>query len=422
MTPRVRRLVAVVTLILALAVVAVLTLRAFGVPLALGPASPTPMPSLGASPDPSGAASPSLEDAVAALEADAADIRDLPRADIGPAEFISRDELEQRLADSFAEQYSEDERVAENALYHALGLLAPDQDIAALRLQLLSSQVVGYYDDTTQTMVVVADAGLTPETEVVYVHEYVHALQDAAFGIDSLDLEAVGHDDGTFARLSLLEGDATTAMVLWAYDNLTAQDILGISQTPLPDTTGVPAWMVHQLGFPYLEGTDFAAELYQRGGFAAVDEAWADPPRSTEQVIHFDAYVENEEPVDIVFAVPPSASYEVASETTFGEAMTGIWLASLGVDQADADLAADGWGGDVTIALRATGSDDVAVVLSFVWDTPIDATEFTNNYPDALERTGLFGIVASEGTTRTTVIQATSEALLDQIARSIGVR
>lgn len=418
MTPRVRRLVAAVTLILALAVVVILTLRAFGVPLALGPASPTPAPSPSTVPGPSGSATPSLEDAIAALEAEAADIRDLPPADIGPAEFISRDELEQRLADAFAEEYSEEEIAADNALYHALGLLAPGQDIAALRLQLLSSQVIGYYDDTTQTMVVVTDAGLTAETEVVYVHEYVHALQDAAFGIDSLDREAVGEDDAVFARVSLLEGDATTAMVLWAYDNLTAQEILGISQTPLPDTTGVPAWMVRQLGFPYLEGTDFVAQLYQRGGFAGVDAAWADPPRSTEQVLHFEAYVENEEPVDVAHLGATSPAEDVVLESTFGEAMIGIWLGALGVSQEDAGVASAGWGGDWITVVASTTSEDLAVVLRSAWDTPLDATEFEGAYADALDRLDLLGSLERLSDTETLVIQGTSQALLDALGGS----
>ena len=109
MTPRARRLVALVTLGLALAVVLVLTLRAFGVPLAIGPqGSPSPaQPSL--TPTPSVGASPSLEEALAALEADVADIRDLPPADIGPPEFITRDELERRLADELADSYPPEE-------------------------------------------------------------------------------------------------------------------------------------------------------------------------------------------------------------------------------------------------------------------------------------------------------------------------
>jgi hypothetical protein len=156
---------------------------------------------------------------------------------------------------------------ADNALYHALGLLAPDQDFAALQLQLLSSQVIGYYDDATQTMVVVADAGLTPETTVVYVHEYVHALQDAVFGLDSLNLDAAGDDDGAFARVSLREGDGPRP---WCCGPMTTSPRRTSSASarrrcptrPVCRPDGPPA------GFPYLDGTDFTSQLYQRGGFA----------------------------------------------------------------------------------------------------------------------------------------------------------
>ena len=187
-------------------------------------------------------------------------------------------------------------------------------------------------------MVVVTDAGLTSEAKVTYAHEYTHALQDAAFGIDSMDLDADDDDDGAFARLGLVEGDATTAMVLWAIENLTAEDMLGISQTPLPDTTGVPAWMVSQLEFPYVAGTEFTASCTPTAASPAVDEAWADPPRSTEQVLHFAAYTEDERPIDVVEVDPDirALGVDIVGETTLGEAMTAIWLGAFGVDPSDA--------------------------------------------------------------------------------------
>jgi hypothetical protein len=410
MTPRTRRLVALVTLGLALVVVLVLALRAFGVPLAIGPlASPTPAPP-SLTPTPSVSGSPSLEAALAALEADAADIRDLPQAPIGPAEFISREELELRLAAQFAEDYPPEEIAADNAMYRALGLLAADQDIAELQLQLLTSQVVGYYDDETEAMVIVADAELTPETQVVYVHEYVHALQDAAFGLDSLPLD--GGDDAAFAALSLMEGDATTAMVLWAYQNLEPEDLIEISQTPIPDTTGVPAWMVTQLGFPYLDGTTFTSELFARGGFGAVDEAWSDPPGSTEQVLHFEAYVDDEAPTAIPEFVITRADVTVLNETILGEAMIGIWLGALGVDQSDADLAAAGWAGDALTVVATTDGTQTGVVLDVEFDTPLDADEFVRAYEDALDRLELSGVFQQLSDTRIRVRQGTTEEFI----------
>jgi len=416
MPPLARRLIAIVTLILALAVIAVLTLRAFGVPIAIGPlASPTPLPA--PSVRPSAGASPTLEEALAAIEADVADLRDLPQADIDPAEFVTRAELERRLAEQFAEDYPADEVGADNALFRALGLLTADQDIAALQLQLLTGQVLGYYDDANQSMVIVSEAGLTPEAQVTYAHEYTHALQDAAFGIDTMNLEPIGRiGDGAFARLGLVEGDATTSMVLWAVDHLRVEDLLEISQTPLPDTTGVPDWMIRQLEFPYVAGSEFVSQLYAQGGFAAVDEVWADPPASTEQVLHLRAYVENELPIAIPEIDPDirALGVDIAQDTTFGEAMIGIWLAYHGVDQSDADTAAAGWGGDRITALL-TPEGESAVILRVVWDSAVDADQFAAAYADALTALPVFGQLDRVSETEIVVTQASSQGLLDTL-------
>jgi len=420
MSPLARRLIAIVTLVLALALIAVLTLRAFGVPIAIGPlASPTPLPAPSATP--TSAASPDLEDVLAALEADVADLRDLPPAGIGPAEFVTRTELERRLTDQFAEDYPADEVAADNALLRGLGLLSAEQDVAALQLQLLTGQVLGYYDDVTQSMVIVSDAGLTPEAQVTYAHEYTHALQDAEFGIDSMDLDAEGEDDAAFARLGLVEGDATTAMVLWAIDHLRAEDLLEISQTPLPDTTGIPDWMIRQLEFPYVAGAEFVAQLYAQSGFAAVDEVWADPPASTEQVLHIRAYVEDELPVPVPEIDPDirALGVDIAEDTTFGEAMIGIWLAYHGVDQADANTAAAGWGGDRVTAL-VTPDGQVAVVLRIAWDSPVDADQFEAAYADALEALPVFGQLARVSETEIVVTQASTQVLLDTLTGGPG--
>lgn len=416
MPPLARRLIAIVTLILALAVIAVLTLRAFGVPIAIGPlASPTPLPA--ASATPSSEASPSLEEALAAIEADVADLRDLPPADIDPAEFVTRVELERRLADDFAQDHPADVVAADNALLRGLGLLTAEQDVAALQLQLLAGQVLGYYDDVTKSMVIVSEAGLTPEAQVTYAHEYTHALQDAAFGIDTMNLVPIGRfDDGAFARLGLVEGDATTSMVLWAIDHLRAEDLLEISQTPLPDTTGVPDWMIRQLEFSYVAGSEFVSELYAQGGFAAVDEVWADPPASTEQVLHMRAYVENELPLPVPEIDPDirALGVDIAQNTSFGEAMIGIWLAYHGVDQSDAETAAAGWGGDRITAL-VTPEGESAVILRVVWDSAVDADQFAAAYADTLGVLPVFGQLDRVSETEIVVTQASTQALLDTL-------
>jgi hypothetical protein len=412
MTPLGRRLVAIISLGLALLVIAILTLRALGVPIALGPlASPTPIPAPSLTPEPSLPGSGSPEEVLAAIEAEVADIRDLPPADIGPPRLVSRDELEDLLVERSAEDYPPEEVAADNVLYHALGLLADDQDIGELSLQLLSGQVLGFYDTVTREMVIVTDEGLTPAAEATYAHEYTHALQDAAFDLESVVTDS---SDRSFAELGLVEGDATTSMTVWAVDNLTLEEILDISQAPAPETAGIPAWMVRQLEFPYLAGSEFVTQLYATGGFAAVDETWADPPRSTEQVLHYAAYVDDEAPVEVTGPSIGETS-AISTETVFGEAMTAIWLAALGVPQVDADAAAAGWGGD-WIAAATAGEGGLVLVFNTAWDTPVDADEFVAAYQQALERLPLFGHLERVSETEVTIWQGSTEELVESVA------
>jgi len=389
-TPLARRLVAVVTLLLALALIAVLTLRAFGVPIAMGPdAVATPTPGTTSSPGATSAETPSPDQVLAKIESEVADLRDLAPADIGPPELISRDELDRRLTQRFEQDYPPEAAAADNVLLQGLGLLTADEDVATLQLQLLTGGVLGYYDPDAQAMVVVTDAGLTPEAQVTYAHEYTHALQDGAFGMDTLDLQRRGDDDGALAGLSLVEGDATTSMVLWAIDNLSPEEVLGISQTPLPDTTGVPAWMIRQQEFPYLAGTDFTSRLYATGGFGAVDEAWADPPISTEQILHPEKYWD-EAARDLPrrVTIPDlskqlGAGWSLASRGTLGELGLASLTGAPPLDLASPEVlqparwtsgAAAGIGGDL-YHHYVNGARSVTV-LATVWDTERDAVEF----------------------------------------------
>src|SRR5699024_741323 len=146
--------------ILLLAGVALVTARAMGVPVAIGPLAsatvePLPTPTAGGSGSagPTASADPAAE--FAAIEGQVRSIRLLPAPDIGPADLIGRDQLQAELRASFDADYPQARRDADNLALRALGLLKAGQDIAALQLQLLGDQVIGFYDDKQQRMVVV---------------------------------------------------------------------------------------------------------------------------------------------------------------------------------------------------------------------------------------------------------------------------
>lgn len=378
-----QRLAAAGVLVLVLAIVAVLALRALGVPLAVGPtASPTP-----ALPTPTpvpASPGPSLDplEAFAEIETQVRELRGLAAADIGPPEILSRTELVDELRVILDETWTPEELAVDNLTLRAMGLLAADQDIRALTEELYAGEVLGFYEFERKRMVVVMDAGLTPQARVTYAHEYTHALQDAAFDTGAAHAAQVGDDDAALARLSLEEGDASLSMVLWAIQHLSPEEQLGISQTPLPDLTGIPGWMVAQLMFPYLVGTEFVSSLWVSGGWEAVDAAYPQPPASTEQLIHPEKYQAAEAPVEVTIPVLAGGltaqlggPWEDVEQTTIGEALVAIWLEELGVSNSSATAAAAGWGGD---ALEVTSGPDGAWSLAWriAWDTEMDATEF----------------------------------------------
>ena len=81
--------------------------------------------------------------------------------------------------------------------------------------------------------------------------------------------------------------------------------------------------------FPYREGVRFVGGLFSDGGWPSVNAAFADPPRSTEQVLHPEKYVEGEEPalVEIIgLGEALGEEWTLVVEDTFGEFLLRLYL------------------------------------------------------------------------------------------------
>ena len=416
------RAVAVATILLVLLAVTVLALRGTGVGIALGPLV-SPTPAARATPPASTAGSPSPGNAhlFGQIETQVRALRGLAAPNLAAPDIVTRAQLEVELRGRFDRDYPPARRAADNVLLRALGLLTRGQDIGQLQLRLLSGQVIGFYDDQTKHLTLVSDSGIGPGVKITYAHEYTHALQDKTFRLASLQLYAVGEDDRDLARLSLVEGDATTVMLRWAIDHMTPQELLGVSQGPVPDMTGIPAWMVDELEVPYTAGAQFVARLVASGGWSAVDAAFRAPPASTEQILHYDKYVSRQAPVKV--AAPALASalgggWREVPADTMGEAMVRIWLRGLGVAQDEAQGAAEGWGGDRVVAASGPGGAS-AVAWHLAWDAPGDATQFAKTYQRIAGRIKLAARLVPLSNRETLVVQASSTAIVDRAVAAL---
>lgn len=141
--------------------------------------------------------------------------------------------------------------------------------------------------------------------------------------------------------------------------------------------------------FPYEQGFVFFDALYQQGGYAAIDDAFADPPVSTEQILHPERYLAGEEPQ--LVTLPPltdtlGSGWEWVDENVLGEYTLQLYLEEEIASQ-NAAIAAEGWGGDRYAVYWNDDDQALVMMLRLVWDTALDGDEFASayaNYPGRL--------------------------------------
>jgi hypothetical protein len=384
----------------------------------------------GASPSPSASTGPlsSAEAAeiagqIAEVEAQVPPIRGLQPTEQVPNRFLDEAELKAALRESFDEDNPAATVRAFEELYKHLGLLPPDSDLRGLILDLQGSSVAGFYDPDTDAMTIVQrDATFGPLEKVTLAHEYTHALQDQHFRLDSFGLDEVTQGDRGLGRLALIEGDATLVMSLWAQQHLTPDEILEmVQQSNDPAAQAVlarmPPVLLRQTLFPYTDGLTFVSGIFQEGGFDGVDEAFAKPPDSTEQILHPERYAAGEKPVAVDLPAVNDALGSGWSETTadtMGELNVQIWLQQ---DQgaSASRTAAEGWGGDRIGAYIGPG-EAWAVAWQTAWDTPADAAEFAAGAQEvigALE--GESDLLAGTGSETVIVLLASDAVTLDRL-------
>ena len=105
--------------------------------------------------------------------------------------------------------------------------------------------------------------------------------------------------------------------------------------------------------------------------------AYSAPPRSTEQVLHPERYLEaRDDPARVV--VPDLSAglgeeWELALQDTFGEFVMGLYLNQV-LPEERAWQAADGWDGDTFVVWEEDGSQ--VRVWRTIWESIGDAAEF----------------------------------------------
>ncbi len=196
---------------------------------------------------------------------------------------------------------SEGQMRAQDAAFVQLGLLPSGVTLTGGMLSTLEEQARGYYDPGSDTFYLL-DGPPPPGVEAIVAHELTHALDDQHFDIDAL-IERAGDDDATLALASVLEGSGTLVMAVFlaqemAAGRMPATVALDIQAREAPAAARLretAPYFQRSLTAPYLLGVTFLLRGDPgrlRHGVSArdIDRAFAELPRSTEQVLHAEKY------------------------------------------------------------------------------------------------------------------------------------
>jgi hypothetical protein len=223
-----------------------------------------------------------------------------------------------------------------------------------------------------------------------------HALADQHFDLAKLTERAESDDDRSLALQALIEGEATLVMMaeMERASGGTGKEMLSASpaaidfsfrlmQSFLPFAAGktfreAPPILRETMMFGYLKGMVFVLHMTNEGEWARVNEAFRNPPLSTEQVLHPDKYLkEVDAPQAIVL---PALGESVGGDwKELGQNVLGELQISIMLRKHWGGRAAAGWDGDRYAVFK--GPDDkLGLVWVSTWDSEEDAKELAGAY------------------------------------------
>ena len=298
----------------------------------------------------------------------------------------SRADIERMIIKNLDADTTPEEMRSAEVLLKAFGLAPKEFAYRSFLIKLLTEQVAGYYDPKAQQFYL-ADWIELEGQKPVMAHELTHALQDQHFNLKRFEKWPKGDSDAELAAHALIEGDATLAMTLYMARNpliaLAFIKSLGSQQLSTEHFKQAPRALRESLLFPYEQGSAWATQVYRRGGWQMVSQAFAKLPQSTEQILHAEKYFSYEAPQKLTlpeFKTVLGPTWKRSETDVNGEWGYFLILDEFIGDEAESKKASEGWGGD-RFAMYETGKpDEVFLAQLTAWDTPQDAKEFFDAY------------------------------------------
>jgi len=323
-------------------------------------------------------------------------ISGMPLRHAVPCDFISKAKVNEFLNKRVKEETKPEEIRAEELTLKKFGLVPQDFDLAKTTIDLLTEQAAAFYDYDKKKLFITETTGSEPQ-EPVLAHELSHAIADQNFNLGKFIRQGRKSDDGSTARLAVMEGQATWLMSEYlarrngqslktSPEMLAAMSTMnesGGDQYPVFDKA--PLYLRLTLVFPYTKGMLFQHAVIMRDGLEGFAEVFHHAPVSTQQIIHPEKYFANVKPTDPPLPEPKLHGYKGLVGGSLGELEHQILLEQYAGKDAAADLAPH-WRGCAFELLENKKAGRVVLVYAAQWDSEDSARRYFASYRDILHK------------------------------------
>lgn len=329
-----------------------------------------------------------------------------------PCDFITKEKVNEFLNKRVKEDSSPEEIRAEELTLKKFGFVPQDFDLAKSTIDLLTEQAAAFYDYNKKKLFITESNTKEPQ-EPVLAHELSHAIADQNFNLAKFIKGGRKSDDGSTARLAVMEGQATWLMSEYlarkngqslrsSPELVTAMsgDSSEGGQFPVFDKS--PLYLRQTLIFPYTKGMLFQDAVLHRDNNDGFSEVFRHPPLSTQQILHPDTYFSGVKPLDP--ALPEAhlpRGYKGLVGGSLGELEHEILLEQYGSKEAAAAIAPH-WRGCSFELSENKKAARVVLLYSSEWDSEDSARQYFAAYRQALKKKWKKLAVASETADRVT--------------------
>ena len=314
-----------------------------------------------------------------------------------PCDYITKEKINAFLKKRVKDVASPEEIRAEEMTLKKFGFVPQDFDLAKTTVDLLTEQAAAFYDYDRKKLFI-TESTPSDTQEPVLAHELSHALADQNFNLGRFIRQGRKSDDGSTARLAVMEGQATWLMSEYlarkSGQSLKDSPALADMMSRLGEGAGgqfpvfdnAPLYMRLTLVFPYTRGMLFQNAVCERDGQEGFAEVFRRAPVSTQQIIHPEDYFSNLKPTQPALPeVHLPHGYKSLVGGALGELDHSVLLEQFAGKQQAAEIAPH-WRGCNFELRENKKAGRVVLLYAAEWDGEESARLYFAAYREVLEK------------------------------------